>query len=187
MPRLKNKRHELYCYARVFRKNHKTDALRFAGLKPAGLNWSIEGRPDIQKRMEEMRGIDKNQLYRGEFKEMVDEAARKMKVLGGVNISREWFLEELYQNVTLAREAGKIKEATEALKAMAQVFKVLAATDGGDEVLDQRITKLIGSNPDRTSSVEVSEEYGGSDGMGDDAGGFPEEGPTVEILGPGET
>lgn len=187
MPRLKNKRHELYCYARVYRKAHKTDALKFAGLVPRGLNFRVEGRDDIQKRMEEMREIGHEAIYRDEFKETVDAKIRELTVLKGHNISREWFLEELYKNVELARASNKIKEATEALKAMAQVFKVLAEADGGEDQLEMRVTKLIGSNPNSAHAAEVSEEPEGSDGLGEDAGDASETGPTIEIFGPGSS
>jgi hypothetical protein len=187
MPRLKNKRHELFCYATVYRNATKSNALQFAGLTPKGNNYAISERADVKARIEELRKMDKAMVMRGEYGDMVEEAVRQYKVFNGQNISREWFLEELYTNVQLAREKGKIKEATEALKVMAQVFKVLAEVDQGEHQLDMRIQKLVGSDTNRAQAVEVSEEFEGSDGMGDASGDASEAEPEIEILGPGES
>lgn len=188
MARLKNKRHELFCYATVFQRASKSHALQFAGLTPKGNNYAISDRADVKARIEEMRKMESRaHLLRGDYGDMVEEATRQYKVFNGNNISREWFLEELYTNVQLARENGKIKEATEALKVMAQVFKVLAEVDQGSQQLDMRIQKLVGSDTGRAQAVEVSEEFEGADGMGDASGDAPEAEPTVEILGPGES
>lgn len=193
MPRLSSKKQELYCYARAYNAASKSAALRFAGYAVQGANFLLEDKPHIAARIEEMKETPQLELYQGQFAAEVDKASQLAKAQYGLNINQKWFMEELYENVVLARSQGKIKEATEALKAMAVIFQKINAVSPRtkkDAALDHRITRLIDeadSESRRLAPFEVQEEPGGAEEMGDAFGGDDQTEDEIEIVGPGES
>lgn len=140
MPRLKNKKHELYCYALVYHELPKIRAVEFAGFSPYPMSYKrIEKRPEVQERLKEMQGTPKELIYDSEAPPEPPAMMRIEKIaeIRDGMVTHQWLMYQLMQNMEQARNAGKFKDANEAIKLMGGLLQI-AKEETEDDPFTQR-------------------------------------------------
>lgn len=116
MPRLKNPKHETFCQGLVEGKATSQAYVDAGYPHNTGNASALAKRPNIIKRVEELR----KDLQRNLIPESFDPAV----------VDREFIISELYAQVRLARDTGELKVANEALTLMGKIVGVLADGSG---------------------------------------------------------
>lgn len=190
MPRLDNKKAELYCYARVYHNMPKIRAVEFAGYRPFAMNYKrLEDKPEVQARLVEMRKTPKEEIYAEDgppqpsFAENQDSGLKEHYEQA---VSLLWMLEQLKINMEQAREAGKYNHANEAIKMMAGIMQ-LQQKEADQDFVSARARELgIMLDDPRKGTKTVPQELKGPDAVGSGDRDGAETEALVEIRAPGD-
>lgn len=172
MPRLKNKGHELYCYARVYHNMPKIRAVEFAGYSPYPMSYKrIEDRPEVQERLKEMEATPQETLYDADAPPAPDFVMRHERIndIREDGVTYKWLMNELNTNLKLAREAGKFKEANEAIKLMGGLYKLVMEEEEADPITKRALAAGIDLHAIGARKNQISQEPQKSPDVGDDA------------------
>ena len=197
MPRLENKKHELYCYALVYHDMPRIRAVEFAGYAPFAMSYKrLEEREDVQERILEMRATPKDEIYSDVEEEEIGTDAvdadleeiseSEPKLKGRVPSTLRWVRAELRKNIEQARAEGNLKVSNEALKILAGVI----LEERKEQVAEAKL-KLIhhpgkSINVDSAYTPQIPQEHRVTSGMGGTSRDSAEEADETAIPSPGD-
>ncbi|MBT8411274.1 MAG: hypothetical protein KJP02_05695 [Octadecabacter sp.] len=190
MPRLENKKHELYAYARVYHKLGKMDAVEFAGYARYAMNYArIEKMPEYDERVKEMQSTPKEELYADEEFFNVP-ADHELVIQKGDTqiINYMWMINQLRLNMEASRAEGKYRESNEAIKLMAGLMELEERkSEAMDEVAQRRARQIgIKLNAPAGNTIEAPKEHSRVDILAGGSGDSSQAEPEVEIISPGD-
>lgn len=142
MPKLSNIRHEMYAYNLASGQN-QTDAYENAGFTRSNANASVMARrPEIRARVDELvaerQGRTSAMTTNADLhhKESVDEAAQSG------NVTREYVVTELMENMKLAREAGQFSASNKCLELLGKEIGMFQEASAGKNAVKEEQEKL---------------------------------------------
>lgn len=116
MPQLENHRWELFCRA-MSRGAVQADAYEEAGFERSSANAStLKRRPEVMARIDELikERLEREGKETHAGTERMDAAKAEISATG--TIRKEWILEELVENIKMAREAGQFSASNKGLE-----------------------------------------------------------------------